>query len=107
MIDIFDREQIFNICENCIDDEEEMPISYRSDEGLLYCSDTGFCDRCRKVGDVFDFSLLQIYEKFNLSPRVIHRKLPRLRKTRPNTTIPELTLEEAEILAQKIKSESI
>lgn len=107
MVKVSDKEQISNICETCIEDREEMPFLYRSDEGFLYCSDTGFCDKCKKVGDVFDFPLLQVYEKLELSPRTIHGKLPRLRKTRPNTTIPALTLKEAEILAQRIKSESI
>jgi hypothetical protein len=97
MAEIFDKEQISNICETCLENKEILPALNLSEEILL--TDTGFCNECKKGGDVLDLPLLKIYANFGLSPKMIHTNLPRLRQSYPRK-IP-LTLDDITIIAER------
>ncbi len=97
MAEIFDKEQISNICETCLENKKIVPALNLSKEMLL--TDTGFCNECKKGGDVLDLPLLKIYAKFGLSPKMIHANLPRLRQSHPRK-IP-LTLDDITIIAER------
>lgn len=97
MAEIFDKEQISNICETCLENKEITPVLHLSKEMLL--TDTGFCNECKKVGDVLDLPLLKVYANFGLSPKMIQANLPRLRQSCPGKA--PLTLDDITIIAER------